>query len=205
MKRQLFVPDDVGIPMETLLGCPVIPRPIAWVATRSADDVDNLVSYSYFTISALDPPVVQFTSIGRRDSDQPLKDSVRNILETKEFVICFVQESLMDAANATTTAFPPRISEFDAVGLTREPSTVVRPPQVAESVSAIECGFYDTKRISHDIVVFGEVVCVAVDQEVLRDGFPDPRLLDPASRLGHGHWSSLGPIGPHRVPPYVEE
>ena len=148
---------------------------------------------------------MQFTSIGRRRSEPPLKDLVRNILETKEFVICFVQEPLTDAANATVTELPPQTSEFDAVGLTREPSSVVRPPRVAESASAIEGGLFDTKRINKDVVVFGEVVCVAVDQGVLRDGFPDPQLLNPAARLGRGHWSSLGPISAHRVPHYDEE
>lgn len=199
------MPDDVDVSIETLLGCLVIPRPIAWVATRSVDNVDNLAPYSYFTISALDPPVVQFTSIGKRNSQQRLKDSVRNILDTKEFVVCFVNEPLTDMANATATVFPPQISEFDAVGLTREPSFIVRPPRVAESVSAIECRLFDTKRINNDVVIFGEVVCIAVDQEVVRDGFPDPQLLNPASRLGRGRWSSLGPITARRVPPYPAE
>ena len=200
--RRVFRPIGSDIPMETLLGCLIIPRPIAWVTTRSLDGVDNLAPYSYFTISALDPPVVQFTSIGRRNSQRIMKDSVRNVLDTREFVVCFVSEALADKANRTATEFPSEISEFDAVGLRREPSLMVRPSRVEESRAAIECLLYDTKRIGDDIVVFGEVLCVAVDEKIVRDGFPDPQLLDPVGRLGRGHWSTLGPEVARRVPPF---
>ena len=205
MSRVLFTSSDDSAPIEILLGCLVIPRPIAWVVTTSVENVDNVAPYSYFTISALDPPVVQFTSIAMRNSARLMKDSVHNIIQTKEFVICFVDDSLAEKANATATVFPPQISEFDAVGLTRETSTMVRPPRVAESRSAIECRLYDTMRINNDVVVFGEVVCIAVSDDVIRDGFPDPRVLNPASRLGRGHWSTLGSVSARRVAPFVAE
>jgi flavin reductase (DIM6/NTAB) family NADH-FMN oxidoreductase RutF len=59
----------------------VLPRPIAWISTRSTDGVDNLAPHSFFTISSVDPPVVQFTSVGG-------KDSLRNAVATGEFVAC---------------------------------------------------------------------------------------------------------------------
>ena len=53
----------------------VVPRPIAWISSTSADGVDNLAPHSFFTIASVNPPIVQFTSVGR-------KDSVRNIEAT---------------------------------------------------------------------------------------------------------------------------
>ena len=59
----------------------VIPRRIAWVSSRSADGVGNLAPHSYFTVASAEPPVICFTSVGP-------KDSLCNIRQTGEFVVC---------------------------------------------------------------------------------------------------------------------
>jgi hypothetical protein len=104
-----------------LLTAVVVPRPIAWVSTRSADGVGNLAPHSFFTVSCVNPPMVQFTSVGK-------KDSLRNALETGEFVVCLATEALFEQVNATGTNFPAGVDEFAAVGLTAEPSALVAPP-----------------------------------------------------------------------------
>lgn len=54
----------------------VVPRPIAWVSTITPDGAtENLAPHSFFSIASTDPPIVQFTSIGR-------KDSLRNVEDT---------------------------------------------------------------------------------------------------------------------------
>ena len=50
-----------------LLTAVVVPRPIAWVSSRSPDGVPNLAPHSFFTVGCVDPPVVQFTSVGRKE------------------------------------------------------------------------------------------------------------------------------------------
>ena len=92
--------------MYALLNNVVLPRPIAWVSTRSAAGVDNLAPHSYFTISSVSPPVVQFTSVGS-------KDSLRNAVATGEFVVCLCPQELVEKVNLTATDFPPDISEYD--------------------------------------------------------------------------------------------
>src|SRR6201999_3543914 len=79
-----------------ILTAVVVPRPIAWVSTRSADGVDNLAPHSFFTVASAAPPVVQFTSVGR-------KDSLRNVEATGEFVICLAPSSLINEINLTAT------------------------------------------------------------------------------------------------------
>ncbi|WP_245670739.1 flavin reductase family protein [Nocardia flavorosea] len=103
----------------------VVPRPIAWVSTRSAAGADNLAPHSFFTVSCVAPPMVQFTSVGR-------KDSLRNVLETGEFVVCLATEAMFEQVNATATDFPAELSEFTEVGLTPERSATVAPPRVAD-------------------------------------------------------------------------
>jgi flavin reductase (DIM6/NTAB) family NADH-FMN oxidoreductase RutF len=170
-----------------LLTAVVIPRPIAWVSSRSADGVDNLAPHSFFTVACADPPIVQFTSVGR-------KDSLANVEATREFVVNFTPEPLFEAVNATSVNAPPDVSEFDHVGIAREPSLRVAPPRVRDAPVAIECVLHETLPLGDSTVVLGRVVHVAVAAEAMRDGRPAADLLRPLARLGGKQWTTLGEI-----------
>ncbi|MGW8761413.1 flavin reductase family protein [Streptomyces sp. NPDC055815] len=170
-----------------LLTATVVPRPIAWVSTASADGTDNLAPHSFFTISSVAPPVVQFTSVGR-------KDTLSNVEETGQFVVNLAPEGLFERINATSTDFPRGVSEFDACGIEREPSLRVKPPRVAQSPVALECELHSTLRIGDSTVVFGRVVHAAVDESVMVDGHPEMTLMRPLTRLGKNEWGTLGGI-----------
>ena len=168
----------------------VVPRPIAWVSSRSTEGVDNLAPHSFFTVAGVDPPVVQFTSVGR-------KDSLRNIEATGEFVVCLATESLFEQVNATGTNFDNDTSEFDTVGLVRERSATVRPPRVAASPVALECRLRQVIEIGTCFLVLGDVLHAAVDADTIaEDGLPDLARLRPLSRLGRDEWG---------LPPEVRE
>ncbi|MEH0448768.1 MULTISPECIES: flavin reductase family protein [unclassified Streptomyces] len=170
-----------------LLTAVVVPRPIAWVSTLAADGTANLAPHSFFTVACTDPPIVQFTSVGR-------KDSLRNVEATGEFVVNLAPEELLGQINATATDFPAHEGEFDAVGIEREPSLRVRPPRVAASPVALECRLHSTVVIGDCTLVLGEVVHAAVDEDVVVDGRPDIRRLRPLSRLGGNEWGTVGEI-----------
>lgn len=196
--RRDYDPAELGAGVYPLLNSVVVPRPIAWVSTRSAEGVDNLAPHSFFTISSVVPPVVQFTSVGA-------KDSLRNAVATGEFVISLCPEDLLEQVNATGTDFPADVSEFDAVGLEREPSRLVAPARVAASPVALECRLLDTRDFGGgSTVVFGEVVWIAIDERVLRDGRPEIELLRPMARLGANEWTTVGRVTEHRRVPYAE-
>jgi flavin reductase (DIM6/NTAB) family NADH-FMN oxidoreductase RutF len=176
----------------------VIPRPIAWVSSQSADGVDNLAPHSFFTVASAEPPVISFTSVGS-------KDSLRNIRETEEFVVCLTPRAWAASVNVTGTNFPAEASEFDVAGLTPEPSAAVTPWRVAQSPVALECRLAGERSFGRSTVVFGAVVHVAVARNTLAaDGYPDPRLLDPASRLGRDEWAALGEVFRLRRMSYAE-
>jgi flavin reductase (DIM6/NTAB) family NADH-FMN oxidoreductase RutF len=170
-----------------LLNSVVVPRPIAWVSTTSAEGVDNLAPHSFFTVSCTDPPVVQFTSVGR-------KDSLNNVEATRELVVNLAPESLFEQVNATATDFPGDVDEFAAVGLEREPSLRVRPPRVAGSPVALECTMQGTVSFGSSTVVFGRVVHAAIDEAVLVEGHPEIERLRPLARLGRDEWSTIGEV-----------
>jgi flavin reductase (DIM6/NTAB) family NADH-FMN oxidoreductase RutF len=170
-----------------LLNSVVVPRPIAWVSTRSPEGVDNLAPHSFFTVACSDPPMVQFTSIGR-------KDSLGNATATGEFVVNLAPEPLFEQINATATDFPSDVDEFAEVGLEREASARVAPPRVAGSPVAIECVLADTRDFGASVVVFGRVVLLAIDERVLVDGHPEIDRLRPLARLGRRQWSTIGEV-----------
>lgn len=188
MARVDFDPEQTDpLAFYRLLNSVVIPRPIAWVSSRSAEEVDNLAPHSFFTVACTDPPIVQFTSVGR-------KDSLRNVEATGEFVVNFTPEPLFEQVNATSVNAPPQVSEFDHVGIAREPSLLVAPPRVRDAPVALECVLHDTLSFGDSTVVFGRVVHVAIDERVLRDGRPAADLLRPLARLGGRQWSTLGEL-----------
>lgn len=165
----------------------VLPRPIAWVSSRSAEGVDNLAPHSFFTVSSVDPPIVQFTSVGR-------KDSLRNVEQTREFVVCLTPEWLFEQVNATGTDFPADVSEFDAVGIERESSLRVAPPRVARSPVALECVLHTTLTFGVGTVVMGRVVHAVIDEDVLEGGRPAVDRLRPLSRLGGNEWATVDQV-----------
>jgi flavin reductase (DIM6/NTAB) family NADH-FMN oxidoreductase RutF len=194
-----FDPDETdSLAFYRLLSSVVIPRPIAWVSSRSAAGVDNLAPHSFFTVACTDPPVVQFTSVGR-------KDSLNNVEATREFVVNFAPEPLFEAVNATSIDAPPHVSEFDAAGIGREPSLRVAPPRVAEAPVAIECVLHATLSLGTSTVVMGRVVHMAIAEQAMRDGRPDAELLRPLARLGGRRWATLGEILEIDRPRWVDE
>lgn len=160
-----------------LLTSLVTPRPIAWVSTVSGEGVTNLAPHSFFNAISTAPPVVHFTSTG-------VKDSLTNCRETGEFVVNVVSKDLMEQMNITAADVPPHESEFEWASLASEPSIKVSPPRVAAAKAVLECRVHSIVSIGNGNMVFGDVVCVHVDEAVMTDGRVDPRLLQTVGRMG---------------------
>lgn len=170
----------------------VVPRPIAWVSTISADGVPNLAPFSYFTIASTQPPMLLFCP--QRRADGSIKDTQRNVEATGEFVLHIVSHALAEPMNQTSAEFPRGISEFEIVGLTPVPSTTVRPPRVAQAPIAFEC------RVEHDLhvggsiggnVVIGQVLLIHLQDEVYRDGYVVLDALQPVARLAGNDYTRV--------------
>jgi flavin reductase (DIM6/NTAB) family NADH-FMN oxidoreductase RutF len=180
-----------------MLTAVVVPRPIAWVSSVSADGVDNLAPHSFFTVACVNPPILQFTSVGR-------KDSLTNVEATGEFVVNLAPEHLFEQVNATGTDFPGSVSEFDAVGLEREPSLKVKAFRVAASPVALECRLHSTIRLGDSVLVLGRVVHAVVDEDVLEGTHPSIERLRPLSRLGRNQWGVTSEIREIDRIPYAD-
>jgi flavin reductase (DIM6/NTAB) family NADH-FMN oxidoreductase RutF len=170
-----------------VLNSVVVPRPIAWVCSRSAEGVLNLAPHSFYPVACVAPPVVQFTSVGR-------KDSLRNVEATGEFSVSLTPEWLFEQVNATGTDFPAGLSEAEEIGVELEPSEVVGVPRVAQSPVTVECTLHSTVRLGDSTVVFGRVVHISAWESAVRDGRPRIEELKPLARLGGNEWSTIGEV-----------
>jgi flavin reductase (DIM6/NTAB) family NADH-FMN oxidoreductase RutF len=145
----------------------VVPRPIGWVSTVSADDVGNLAPFSFFMAATGNPPTVVL-STSMRDGEP--KDTLRNVMEVPEFVLNVVSEDVGEAMNATSEEFPADIDELVAAGLTPVPSSRVRPVRVAEAPIHMECKVVQLVPVGDPVtgstLIIGEVLAWHVRDDV---------------------------------------
>ncbi len=173
-----------------LIGC-IVPRPIAWVSTLGADGVHNLAPFSFFMGVCPDPPTIAF-SVGRRSGEgrtgpAGLKDTVRNLEATGDFVVNVVDDALAERMNLTSGDYPPEVDEFKVAGLTAAPCLKARAPRVLEAPISMECRVAQILAVGrgpHSLVL-GEVLHFHLRDDLYDDrtGRIDMRRLKPVGRL----------------------
>src|SRR6202041_2540978 len=157
----------------------VAPRPIAWVSTiRTAGNV-NLAPFSFFNAVCVDPPLLAFAPGLRRPKQVEgghgeAKDTLRNLRETKEFVVNIVTYELAEAMNLTSGEYDAAVNEFEVAKLTPTPSKIVRAPRVAESPVSFECKLHQILDFSFSptsgSLVIGKIVSIYIDDAHLKEG-----------------------------------
>jgi flavin reductase (DIM6/NTAB) family NADH-FMN oxidoreductase RutF len=165
----------------------IVPRPIAFVSTVSADGVRNLAPFSFFTGISANPPVICFSPMVR-GSDGAHKDTLRNVAAVKEFVVNVVSEEFAEKMNICSVEFPPEVDEFEMSGLTPIASDLVRPPRVQESHISMECRLVEIVAVSSKplggSLVIGEVLRFHVDDMLIDSYKIDPDKLHAIGRMG---------------------
>jgi flavin reductase (DIM6/NTAB) family NADH-FMN oxidoreductase RutF len=147
-----------------ILASLVTPRPIAWVTTLSPDGALNAAPFSFFNLLGAEPPILGFCP-GDREDGTP-KDTARNIRLTHEFVVNLVDEAVAGAMNATAASLPYGTNELEAAGLTTRPSSIVRPPRIAEAPASLECTEWGTLQIGNNRLIIGLIKRVHVRDDL---------------------------------------
>lgn len=174
----------------------VVPRPIGWITTISANCVVNLAPFAFFNGCGTEPPQVLFhNSTGRGDGR--MKDTISNVEETGEFVTNLVTWDLREQMNQTARHLPRSVDEMKMVGLEMEPSELVKPPRVKASPAHLECRHIRTIEMLSDspsfrnFVVFGEVIGVHISDDVFSNGLVDNSKLRPVARMGYRDYAVI--------------
>ncbi len=183
-----------GLPHDPFKSC-IVPRPIGWITTISADGIANLAPYSFFNGVASDPPMVMFSSNG--SSANPVKDTLANCLETGEFVANLATWDLREEMSRTSAAVPPEEDEFLLAGLETAPSRLIKPPRVKSAPIHLECRYLQTVDLpcndpgGRNALVIGQVVGIHISEDVLTDGMVDIGKLKPIARLGYKDYTRV--------------
>jgi flavin reductase (DIM6/NTAB) family NADH-FMN oxidoreductase RutF len=170
----------------------IVPRPIAFVSSLDERGVRNLAPFSFFNGVSAAPPVVLFCPVVRREDPErglgPHKDTLRNVIATREFVINVVTESIAEKMNLTSAQVPPDVDEFELSGLTPLPSELVKPPRVAESPVQMECRLRQIVEISEQVhggaIVLGDVLRFHVREDLVENFRIDADKLAAIGRMG---------------------
>jgi flavin reductase (DIM6/NTAB) family NADH-FMN oxidoreductase RutF len=188
LKRVTIDPETAGAQnvYKLMIGV-IVPRPIAFVSSSSADGILNLAPFSFFTAVSANPPVIAFSPMVR-GSDGSQKDTLRNVEATGEFVVNIVSESFVAQMNVCSGEYAPEVDEFALSGLTAVPSDLVKPPRVGESKVSMECRLVQVVKVSAKplggSIVLGEVVRFHVDDALVDNYRIDPDVLDAVGRMG---------------------
>jgi flavin reductase (DIM6/NTAB) family NADH-FMN oxidoreductase RutF len=163
----------------------VTPRPIALTTTVDLEGRVNAAPFSFFNLLGDSPPIVGLCP-GDRSPGVP-KDTARNIRLTHEFVVNLVDEDLAEKMNLCAAGLPPGENELLHAGLTAIPSSVVKPPRIAEAPASLECRSHSIVEIGDNRLIIGEVLRVHV-----RDGLLDPQtwLIKPGVYFPIGRMQS---------------
>jgi flavin reductase (DIM6/NTAB) family NADH-FMN oxidoreductase RutF len=188
----IFDPTDKSI-SEThkLMIGSIVPRPIAFVSTRSKEGKNNVAPFSYFNGVCSKPPTIMFAP-ARRGWDGEEKDTLINIRDTEEFVVNIVSESFAEKMVMCSTDFDSDVDEFGVSGLTPVPSQKVLPPRVGESKVSFECKLNQIVEIGDGtagsgFLVIGTIVLFHIDDDVYDNGRILLDKLQPLGRLA-GNW-----------------
>jgi flavin reductase (DIM6/NTAB) family NADH-FMN oxidoreductase RutF len=154
----------------------VVPRPIAFVSSLSANGIRNLAPFSFFTVVSANPPVICFCPMRRASGGG--KDTLQNVRDTGEFVVNIVSEEIVVQMNKTSGNFPPEVDEFVESGLTPLASDLIRPARVKECGIAMECRLRQIVDVS-DRPMGGSLVLGDVLRFHVRDDWFDTFRIDP--------------------------
>ena len=170
----------------------IVPRPIGFLSTTSKDGSStNLAPFSYTQVFNHEPPIF---GVGFASSIANAKDTLKNLLETKECVINIISEHFLEAANSTSINTPFGTSEWAVSGLHPAPSTTVKASRVKEAVFSIEGKLVNTQEFESRVtpgkktgtlaIIEGTNFWVREDAINEEKSLIDPDILRPISRLG---------------------
>lgn len=177
--------------MYKILVSTVMPRPIALISTLGADGRLNAAPFSFFNVFSNAPPLLVIGIEGNvRGDGRPHKDTARNIIERKEFVVNLVSRAIVEKMVACATDFPEDVSEFDEAGFTPRAAKQIAVPGIAESPVSFECRLFGVQALPHNrSLISGEIVHLHIRDDLIDEKMHvDVDGLDLVGRMSGAGW-----------------
>ena len=173
----------------------IFPRPIGWISSVNKNGVANLAPYSYFNAVTDEPPQIMFCSNGSSTHGK-YKDSLSNILHTKEFVVNFVTTVTRNQMNISSRDFKPDEDEFLLSNLKKKKSKLVKAPSVRDSPVNLECKLVKIIKLQSNsdktsTMVVGEVIGVYIKNKFIKNNRIDSVSMKYIARMGYSEYTTI--------------
>jgi len=173
----------------------IFPRPIGWISSVNKNGVANLAPYSYFNAVADEPPQIMFCSNGS-SLHYKYKDSLSNILSTKEFVVNFSTSSTRFQMNNSSKDFKPGEDEFILTKLKKKKSKLVKAPSVQNSPVNLECKLLKTIKLKSNskktsTMIIGEVIGIFIKDKFIKKNRVDSVSMRYIARMGYSEYTTV--------------
>ena len=173
----------------------VFPRPIGWISSIDKKNNVNLAPYSYFNAIADDPPQIMFSSASL-DKPRNKKDTLSNILATKEFVVNFATTTTRKQMNLSSIEAPKDEDEFLLTNLKKRKSKLVNVPSVADSPVNLECNLLKILKLKsntnkHSTMIIGEVIGIYIKDDFIKKGRVDSTAMRFVARMGYSEYTTI--------------
>jgi flavin reductase (DIM6/NTAB) family NADH-FMN oxidoreductase RutF len=173
----------------------IFPRPIGWISSISKKGIANLAPFSYFNALADDPPQVMFAAAAPV-KPQNKKDTLSNILVTKEFVVNFATTTTRKQMNLSSVEASQDVDEFLLTKLKKRKSKLVRAPSVADSPVNLECKLLKTLKLKsntkkYTTMIIGEVIGIYIKDTFIQKGRVNSVAMRYVARMGYSEYTTV--------------
>ena len=173
----------------------IFPRPIGWISSVNKNGVANLAPYSYFNAVTDEPPQIMFCSNGSSTHGK-YKDTLSNILHTKEFVVNFVTTVTRNQMNISSRDFKPDEDEFLLSNLKKKKSKLVKAPSVKDSPVNLECKLVKIIKLQSNsdktsTMIVGEVIGVYINNKFIKNNKVDSISMKYIARMGYSEYTNI--------------
>lgn len=195
MESFIYV-DGVGLDPSAahklVVGC-VVPRPVAWITTINAEGIVNAAPFSSYSYVATSPTLLAI-NIENRNGEP--KDTAKNILASREFVINVATEATMDLMHRCAEDYGPEVSEVRELGIDLLPSRCIGPPRIACTPVQMECRLDQTLVLGEGMstLFIGRVVAYHLAADIYDGSRVDSVKMRPLARMGGPYYAALGEI-----------
>ena len=173
----------------------IFPRPIGWISSTDKKGIINLAPYSYFNAIADDPPQIMFVAAASDRSSQK-KDTLTNIMTTKEFVVNFATTATRKQMNLSSKDIDKDDDEFVLTKLKKRKSRLVKVPSVADSPVNLECKLSKSIKLKSNsrkfsTMVIGEVIGIYIKDSFIEKGRVNSAAMRYVARMGYSEYTTV--------------
>ena len=134
-----------------------------------------------------------FSITGTKKNENSLKDTLKNISDTKSFVVNIVSKELINQMNVSSGNYSKETDEFNLSKLEKSNCVNIDVPRVKKSPASLECKLYKIMELPglRNNMVIGKVIGIHIDDKYLQNGIFDVLTFNPVARMGYKDYTII--------------